>query len=227
VYTCAVTDLPRRPTDLPPTVFLRDGTPLIIETADPEIFGRRKKPPAPSRYRLGCANCDSQFETGRGARPFCSLGCKDTAHAVRSTRVLLARDPAAFRPGLPYECRIKIAHALRGGYPAARRSVPASTRSAVKERDSHRCVFCGDPGTDIDHIEGDDNGSANLRLLCSPCHQTRTEERLRPITDPAMARAYDAILRRAFAPRPERPCDRPEWEAGWRTWCLANRRPAG
>jgi 5-methylcytosine-specific restriction endonuclease McrA len=205
-------------------MFLRDGTPLVLEVTEIDAPVARTQPP-PRRYLLSCANCDRDFEVGARANPYCSLRCHDVAKAARSTRNLLSRNPEAFRDGIPYECRIKIAHALSGGYPAARRTVPESTRAAVKARDGHRCVLCGEPGTDVDHIDGDANEEANLRLLCPPCHQGVTQQRLGPITDPALRREYDAILRRALTPLPQRPCDSAGWRTDWRAWCRENRRP--
>jgi hypothetical protein len=220
-----VTDGAGRRADPPITLVLRDGTRLVLEVTEIDDSPFARKPTPQRRYRLACANCDQDFETGARENPYCSLRCHDVAKAARSTRNLLSRDPDAFRDGIPYECRIKIAHALSGGYPAARRTVPEPTRAAVKERDGHRCVLCGEPGVEIDHIDGDANEQSNLRLLCPPCHQVVTQRRLRPITDPTMRREYDAILRRAFAPLPERPCDGPGWRTGWRGWCRENRRP--
>jgi 5-methylcytosine-specific restriction endonuclease McrA len=213
-----------RPAEPPVTVFLRDGTPLVLEVIRTEDSPFAPTQSPPPRYVLSCANCDRDFETGARVNPYCSLRCHDIAKAARYTRGLFRRDPVAFRDGVPYECRIKIAHALSGGYPAARRSVRPSVRAAVMERDGHHCVLCGEPGTDIDHIDGDANEETNLRLLCPPCHQVVTQQRLRPMTDPAMRRAYDAILRRAFTALPERPCDGPGWRTGWRAWCRENRR---
>lgn len=50
-------------------------------------------------------------------------------------------------------------------------------RNKVIRRDNGRCVLCGDPGTDVDHIvPGDNHSLANLRLLCSPCHGKKTAQ---------------------------------------------------
>ncbi|WP_177212707.1 HNH endonuclease [Geodermatophilus ruber] len=212
---------PARRTETPrTTVFLRDGTPLVVEVVEDPGIGRPL--PTPSRYLLSCANCGHDFETGARAAPYCSLRCHDVAKAVRDTRGRLRRDPHAFRDGVPYECRIKIAHALVGGYQSARRAIPPPVRGAVKARDRERCMLCGALGTEIDHINGDSNEAVNLRLLCAPHHREITEQRLRPITDPATKHEYDAILHRALRTRPERPCDAERWD--WRAWSLENRR---
>jgi 5-methylcytosine-specific restriction protein A len=54
-------------------------------------------------------------------------------------------------------------------------------RNRVRRRDKWKCVLCGKPGTDVDHIvELVDGGSwgdmSNLRLLCNPCHKRKTAE---------------------------------------------------
>lgn len=46
---------------------------------------------------------------------------------------------------------------------------------AVRRRDRGVCTLCGQPGTDVDHIEpGDNHAMSNLRLLCSPCHARKS-----------------------------------------------------
>lgn len=57
-------------------------------------------------------------------------------------------------------------------------------RAAVRRRDKWRCVLCGRPATDVDHVvELADGGSfhdqANLRSLCDGCHKAKTAERRR------------------------------------------------
>ena len=54
-------------------------------------------------------------------------------------------------------------------------------RSKIRRRDKYRCVLCGQPATDVDHIvELADGGSwhdfANLRSLCGGCHKKKTNE---------------------------------------------------
>lgn len=49
-------------------------------------------------------------------------------------------------------------------------------RRLVIARDGGRCVFCGAPGTDVDHIySSTDHRPENLRLLCRHCHMRRTQ----------------------------------------------------
>lgn len=200
------------------TLRLRDGTTLVLDVTYEDPAPARKTP-APARRRAVCANCDSQFTPPDGRlRPFCSLRCKSTARAVRYLRSLLARQPEIRFLGLPYEARIKIGHALAGGYAASHRRLSAGTRAAVIERDNGRCVLCGEPGAEIDHIAGDSDDLSNLRLLCAADHQAITETRLVPITDPEIDRAWRDILRRGFAAQPERACDAADWDTRWRAW---------
>jgi len=44
-------------------------------------------------------------------------------------------------------------------------------RAIVLKRDGHRCVECGKPANQVDHIiAGDDHSFENLRALCRECH---------------------------------------------------------
>ena len=124
---------------------------------------------------------------------------------------------------------------VTGGYPERERHVPPVIRRAVIARDGGRCRHCGQPGTDIDHIEGGSCEMENLQLLCRTCHNkktkaglvettSRTEGELLEITlgtkvklvveitfgiedyEGAMGRAK-RLLSRIKAAVPKRPCD--------------------
>lgn len=50
-------------------------------------------------------------------------------------------------------------------------------------RDRHRCVECGSPAVEVDHIvprsRGGTDDLSNLRSMCRPCHKAKSEaERL-------------------------------------------------
>lgn len=52
-------------------------------------------------------------------------------------------------------------------------------RACIRRRDHYRCVLCGKPGHEVDHIiELADGGCFydwdNLRTLCSDCHKKKT-----------------------------------------------------
>lgn len=51
----------------------------------------------------------------------------------------------------------------------------ASIRRTVLARDGGRCVLCGQPATDVDHIDRlGPHDPTNLRSLCHHCHALRT-----------------------------------------------------
>jgi 5-methylcytosine-specific restriction protein A len=51
-------------------------------------------------------------------------------------------------------------------------------RTAALRRDRHRCVDCGNPTNEVDHMvpraEGGTNDLANLASRCELCHDRRT-----------------------------------------------------
>ena len=87
---------------------------------------------------------------------------------------------------------MKLTWAFSGGYDRAARELPAETRAAVIERDGRRCVLCRNPGTDVDHIDGDSPDLSNLRLLCSPCHNAVTWSHVTGgrVDDPEVSRIF-------------------------------------
>lgn len=117
-----------------------------------------------------------------------------------------------------YALRIKRAFAISGGYPAKDRRLTPERRAKVIARDGWRCVLCGEPGDDVDHMTGDSDELSNLRLLCKPCHREVTEFHLVPIDDAdKLLRAFD-LEGRTRAAEPTRACDRPDWAQTWRMW---------
>lgn len=51
-------------------------------------------------------------------------------------------------------------------------------RAAVLRRDRHRCVDCGAPATEVDHVVpralGGRTVMTNLAAVCESCHDKRT-----------------------------------------------------
>ncbi|WP_353649587.1 HNH endonuclease signature motif containing protein [Nakamurella sp. A5-74] len=74
----------------------------------------------------------------------------------------------------------KLAFLLAGGYNENGRRLSADLRELIRSRDALKCVQCGEPGDEIDHILGDSNDPSNLQLLCVSCHRTKTAERMKP-----------------------------------------------
>jgi hypothetical protein len=114
-----------------------------------------------------------------------------------------------------------MAHILSGGYKERERQLRPSVRRAVIERDKGLCRKCGQPGTDIDHIEGSSSELENLQLLCKPCHNEKTKSKLVPLPpeDEEGGAEIEAkrvsLLFRANSLTPQRGCD---GEERWRTF---------
>ncbi len=73
---------------------------------------------------------------------------------------------------------LRVAHLLAGGYHRQARALTPELREFVFARDEGKCVACGKPGEEIDHIDGDSSDLANLRLV--------TE--LEPVAEPPAVR---------------------------------------
>lgn len=58
-----------------------------------------------------------------------------------------------------------------------------SIRARVLRRDRRRCVMCGEPGNEVDHIVPVSRGGSwsmdNLQTLCSPHHRVKTRNERR------------------------------------------------
>ncbi len=193
-------------------LWLRD---LRVETSPPLLARRRRRDV--TEYVLPCVNCDAEIRGLWHPRsPYCSDRCHDIAKVIRKIRSAFARYGSDRPCDVNEAIAVTLAQALGRGYPQRARRVPKATRAAVVQRDLGRCTLCGYTGSQVDHINGDTNDLANLRLLCPPCHQRVTAERLRPITEPAMKAERDGVILRASGLRPLRPCDVPNWP--WQEW---------
>lgn len=183
-----------------------------------------------------CANCDQPLNPGnRGL--FCDDGCKDSADAIRWTRRRLAGGtftPAHVRYGVvrdeDYAKALynRLRFAVAGGYT---RTTSAAERTAVVERDEGRCVQCGAPGEEIDHIRGDGPEMSNRQLLCRTCHDRKTQDQscegMRLALQGLATRSWRDLLRelvktrepvrtliiqRILPQEPVRLCDTDQWQ---------------
>ena len=151
---------------------------------------RRLFPPQPGSDALGasqdsdleCLNCDGPIPpTLRPGTLFCSEICRQRADTVRYARRVY-RDGRIGDPLVREALRTKMAFAVTdGGYARALRELDSGTRQAVVQRDGGKCVLCGQPGTEIDHIVDSSPDLSNLQLLCRDCHATKTAQNFRPI----------------------------------------------
>ena len=155
-----------------------------------------------------CIECGAAIELSSRARLYCSPACRQTLKLVRYARATIADGRAGSDPRIEDAWRMRLAHILAGGYHETERRVPAGIREQVLERDGHRCVLCGDPATEIDHIAGDANTVDNLRSTCGDCNFGLAEAQFAPATG-AEAERGRRILERMLAPEPLNPRDDP------------------
>ena len=173
-----------------------------------------------------CANCGNLCPA-RG--PYCGAFCKAEAEFVRLCRSWL-RDPARRAdPNYAYVLQVRLAflhseYLGRGRvYDEKARYLSAGQKAAIRERDGGRCVQCGKPGAEVDHITGSSSDPDNLQLLCPDCHHAKTRQAMTAITDPADLAAlgilHQDLAGRADQPLPGRACDNEQsWGTSWRSW---------
>lgn len=162
-----------------------------------------------------CANC-SQALPDEQAALFCSQACRQQARLVRYWRAV-TRDGRLERPDVAEAIHTRVAFVLAGGYHQDERRLPASIYQQIRERDSHLCVTCGNPGEEVDHIEGDSSDLSNLQLLCKKCHQAKTAERFHPASPEETAAINLMYVTRVEPDLPTRLCDDEQhWRERWR-----------
>lgn len=162
-----------------------------------------------------CANCQ-RWVPDELPGLFCSSWCKETCKHVRYFRGVFG-DGRIRKDDVQAAVRKRLAFLQIGGYTSLHRELPAGVRAAVIERDGGRCVACGRPGTDIDHISGPSPDLSNLQLLCTDCHNDKTDLALQPVS-PATTQLFDDFLDHRVAP--EEPLlladDEQQWANVWR-----------
>lgn len=163
-----------------------------------------------------CANCHTPLEPSNDSL-FCGPTCTDEAKLVRYWRSVI-RDGRIADPEIRNALRTRRTHWLNGGYDAIARRLTEAARSAVWARDDGRCIECGAPGGEIDHIHGSSNVLANLQLLCRECHHRKTESSMVPASDQDKARIREFEITRVFCVTPaNRSDDEGAWKAQNRT----------
>lgn len=212
VFTDAVVPLPKREIAAAKSAARR-------EAADPR---RQEAPRELTLVAAPCVNCGRSFRGKRSDTPFCGLQCKGEAKAVRYARGKHREYPSGPPEDIKEAMRMKVAHALGGGYDSAARRLTQETRDVIIERDGGLCVLCGQAGTEIDHIEGPSSDLSNLRLLCRDCHLTVTHAHFIPVTDEATKGRRDWLLTRITVPEPLLACDGEAWSSAWRQWTKDN-----
>ncbi|MGV9818409.1 HNH endonuclease [Nocardia xishanensis] len=63
--------------------------------------------------------------------------------------------------------------------PGRYRGVPSAQAARIRRLDNNTCQKCGKPGREVDHRDnvaaGGSNDDANLWVLCTECHQAKTQ----------------------------------------------------
>ena len=81
--------------------------------------------------------------------------------------------------------------------------------------------MCGEPGDEIDHINGSSSDAANLQLLCDTCHNKKTVANFKPIAKDSHPEEWAKAERlwfRASAQKPVLICDSDSWDSDWKSW---------
>ncbi|MCX5644737.1 MAG: HNH endonuclease [Phycisphaerae bacterium] len=167
-----------------------------------------------------CLNCGEKLLLHTSPKLYCSVGCSQEAELVRYVRRCI-KDGRIKRPDVLEAIQIRLAHVVAGGYQKQERHIPPDVRQTVIVREKGRCRICGQPGTEIDHIEGSSIRLENLQLLCDTCHNKKTRTNIVEVRagDEGYATIkakHDQFWERAEARHPMRICDDEEnWTGLW------------
>ena len=141
---------------------------------------------------------------------------------------LVARPRQAGRSELPIlQVRRAFLHGAYLGhgdvYDETARYLTTAQKAAIRNRDRGLCVRCGNPGVEVDHIEGHSDDPSNLQLLCLDCHHAKTRQSMSTITDAADRQAirtmHAELANRVDSIIPIRACDNEQtWGTAWRSW---------
>jgi len=184
----------------------RDARDRAARTGETYILARRRTARGERYFEDDyCASCLQQLPDEEEGL-FCSELCSQTASTGRIDQ-----------PDVRQAVRTRVAHLLAGGYHEAARRLSPAIRAQVWERDSGRCVSCGQPGAEIDHIAGDSPDLGNLQLLCADCHQAKTTARMRPASREQAAEVNALYTARVQPEAPVLLCDDGQgWTRQWR-----------
>lgn len=136
------------------------------------------------------------------------------ASFVRYARRIV-RDPIrSVDPDVKEAIQVRQAILIGGGYPERARHLTDEQRAAIIERDDGKCVRCGEPANQIDHIAGSSNDPSNLQLLCFRCHNAKTRQAFVPASPEQITWAKELWDTRIFVDQPVRLCnDDQHWDS--------------
>jgi hypothetical protein len=193
----------------------RDARDRAASTGEPYTLARRRAARSERYFEADCcANCLQRLP-GDVEGLFCTELCSQTASTIRYWRRVV-RDDRIDQPDVLDAIRTRVAHLLAGGYQEAARRLSTTVRAQVWERDGGRCVSCGQPGAEIDHVAGDSPDLGNLQLLCASCHRAKTAARMRPADKDQAAVAAAWYKERVLPDAPALLCDDEQhWPREW------------
>lgn len=181
----------------------------------------RVKLRAPKPVSFLCVNCDQRFPADgtRKGRAYCSVPCRGEAKAVRYARRKRVEYRGSRLPAdIEEAIRMKLMHALGGGYDETARRLTREQRAAILKRDGYHCVRCGAGiGLEIDHVAGFSSDPNNLQTLCTSCHKAKTAKSIRQIEPGSPTdEKFTELRERVETLKPLLPCDEPGWN--WSAW---------
>lgn len=163
-----------------------------------------------------CANCDAKLEMENQAL-FCGEFCRQVADFVRYSRGVFRDSARANDPEVIEAIRVRMAILIGGGYPTGARHLSTEQRATIIDRDGGKCLECGAPANEIDHIAGSSADPSNLQLLCHECHMTKTKSSFVPASEMQKAWAKNLWDTRICPDAPLRLSDDTErWGKEWR-----------
>lgn len=212
-----------------PSPVTENGSSASLKRSRPGGFARQRAARAAAAalwQYLACLNCGNTVSAPR--KPwslYCSAYCQFFAEAVRYRRKV-ERDGRWLRSDIQEAVAIQQALLFTGHTRSAadqsRRPLTKAERASVFGRRRNDCADCGEPATDIDHIDPyAGNGLDNLQPLCQQCHRIKTLSSRAPLPsdDPAFPgreAAEKIYRRRTKAKRPILPCDDDvNWTSSW------------
>lgn len=165
-----------------------------------------------------CFNCDETLIVTKHVKLFCSDKCRQEAAFVRYFRSH-KRDGRIYEPGVRETLKMKMAQILSG---VSERRLSKSTRQKIYERDNRTCQKCGQPASDIYHINGSSDNLENLQMLCRICHDQKTTANFVQLTPEVeeyeeKKAIINSLLQRAKSVKPQQICDDDEnWNANYK-----------
>jgi 5-methylcytosine-specific restriction endonuclease McrA len=202
----------------------RDARDRAARTGEPYTLARRRTARGGRYFEDDCCASCLQRLPDDVEGLFCSELCSQTASTIRYWRRVV-RDGRIDQPDVREAVRTRVAHLLAGGYHEAARRLSPAVRARVWERDGGRCVRCGQPGAEIDHIADDSPDLGNLQLLCADCHRAKTAARMRPASQEQAAAVAALYAERVRPDVPALLCDDEQrWQQDWAALKKARRR---